>query len=124
MTHYMIAACILLAAVAAVAALFIRRAVLYRRRLHRAEAAPQPQPPRRQENYEEVYLKSGSLRMRQPVYISRETHRSVVRLVHLLALAGKKISVGGYIDNVLAEHLRQHREEIAGLCRDHTDDLL
>ena len=34
------------------------------------------------------------LKTRQPVYISQEIHRSVIKLVHLLALAGKEISVG------------------------------
>jgi hypothetical protein len=71
-----------------------------------------------------VYLKRRELKTRQPVYISQEIHRSIIKLVHLLALAGKEISVGGYIDNVLAEHLRQHKDEIAELYRSGIDDIL
>lgn len=73
---------------------------------------------------DEVYLKRRELKTRQPVYISQEIHRSIIKLVHLLALAGKEISVGGYIDNVLAEHLRQHKDEIAELYRSGIDDIL
>lgn len=79
---------------------------------------------RRRGSYDEVYLKRRELKTRQPVYISQEIHRSVIKLVHLLALAGKEISVGGYIDNVLAEHLRQHKDEIAELYRSGIDDIL
>lgn len=79
---------------------------------------------RRKGSYDEVYLKRRELKTRQPVYISQEIHRSVIKLVHLLALAGKEISVGGYIDNVLAEHLRQHKDEIAELYRSGIDDIL
>lgn len=79
---------------------------------------------RRRGSYGEVYLKRRELKTRQPVYISQEIHRSIIKLVHLLALAGKEISVGGYIDNVLAEHLRQHKDEIAELYRSGIDDIL
>ena len=79
---------------------------------------------RRRGSYDEVYLKRRELKTRQPVYISQEIHRSIIKLVHLLALAGKEISVGGYIDNVLAEHLRQHKDEIAELYRSGIDDIL
>ena len=81
-------------------------------------------PRRRRGSYDEVYLKRRELKTRQPVYISQEIHRSIIKLVHLLALAGKEISVGGYIDNVLAEHLRQHKDEIAELYRSGIDDIL
>lgn len=79
---------------------------------------------RRKGSYDEVYLRRKEIKTRQPVYISQEIHRSVTKLVHLLALTGREISVGGYIDNVLSEHLRQHREEITALCRDKMDDFL
>ena len=79
---------------------------------------------RRRGSYDEVYLKRRELKTRQPVYISQEIHRSIIKLVHLLALAGKEISVGGYIDNVLAEHLRQHKDEIAELYRSGIDYIL
>lgn len=79
---------------------------------------------RRKGNYDEVYLKKKELKTRQPVYISQEVHQDITRLVHLLALMDKGISVGGYIDNVLAEHLKQHKEEIADLYRQQLDDFI
>ena len=85
---------------------------------------PEGKSRRRRGSYDEVYLKRRELKTRQPVYISQEIHRSIIKLVHLLALAGKEISVGGYIDNVLAEHLRQHKDEIAELYRSGIDDIL
>ena len=77
-----------------------------------------------QGNYDETFLKRKELKTRQPVYISQGIHASIIRLVHLLALAGKEISVGGYIDNVLAEHLEQHKEEITELYRKQLDNIL
>jgi hypothetical protein len=85
--------------------------------------APQPrrETPRRRrgqaESYDEVFLKRKDFKIRQSVYISKETHAEVGRLVHLLGMAGKEISVGGYIDNVVAEHLESHKEFIAEMRR-------
>jgi len=69
------------------------------------------------ENYDEVFLKRKDFKIRQSVYISQETHAAVGRLVHLLGMAGKEISVGGYIDNVVTEHLESHKEFIADMRR-------
>lgn len=75
-------------------------------------------------DYAEVFLRRKELKNRQSVYISKEIHASIVRLVHVLALAGKEISVGGYIDNVLAEHMESHKEVIADLFRQQLDTFL
>ena len=95
-----------------------------RRRTRPTDGTAKGKSRRRRGSYDEVYLKRRELKTRQPVYISQEIHRSIIKLVHLLALAGKEISVGGYIDNVLAEHLRQHKDEIAELYRSGIDDIL
>ncbi len=86
-------------------------------------------PPRKRkrgqvETYDEVFLKRKELKTRQSVYISQEIHASIARLVHVLALAGKEISVGGYIDNVLAEHMESHKDVIAELYRQQLDKFL
>ncbi len=75
-------------------------------------------------NYSRTFLKKKDLKSRQPVYISKTIHQSVTKLVHLLALSGKEISVGVYIDNILTEHLKQNKEEIAELCRKQMDSFL
>lgn len=81
-------------------------------------------PRRRKGNYDEIYLRRKEIKSRQPVYISQQIHQSITRLVHLLALANKEISVGGYIDNVLAEHLERHKDEIAELYRSQMNEFL
>lgn len=85
---------------------------------------PKNKSRRRKGNYDEVFLKRKELKTRQPVYISQHIHERIIKLVHLLALADKDISVGGYIDNVLEEHLEQHKDEIADLYRRQIDDLM
>ena len=79
---------------------------------------------RRRGSYDEVYLKRRELKTRQPVYISQEIHRSIIKLVHLLALAGKEISVGGYIDTYNEFQTYLDKDEIAELYRSGIDDIL
>ncbi|MDD3910356.1 hypothetical protein SDC9_156559 [bioreactor metagenome] len=78
---------------------------------------------RRKGSYDEVFLKNKDLKARQPVYISQEIHQEIKKVVHLLALSNQEISVGGYINNVLADHLEQHKEDIAELRRRQIENL-
>lgn len=73
-----------------------------------------------QQSYKQRYLRFCPLPSRQPVYISRQLHQTVTKLVHLLALSGNKISVGGYIDNILTDHLLQYKDEIEKLSKQYT----
>lgn len=68
-------------------------------------------------NYDEVFLNNKDLKARQPVYISREVHGEIKRVVNFLAITGKEISVGGYINNVLVDHLMQYKDDIDDLHR-------
>lgn len=81
------------------------------------EPAPKNKPRRRRGNYDEVFLSNKDLKARQPVYISKEIHGEIKKVVNLLALTGKEMSVGGYINNVLADHLEQYKEDIDDLHR-------
>lgn len=89
-------------------------------------------PPRResskrkrgQVDYGDVFLKRKEFKNRQSVYISQEVHATISRLVHVLALTGNEISVGGYIDNVLCEHLENYKEVFAQMYRKQLDQLL
>lgn len=89
-------------------------------------------PPRResskrkrgQAEYGDVFLKRKEFKTRQSVYISQEVHASIARLVHVLALTGNEISVGGYIDNVLSEHLESYKEVFSEMYRKQLDQLL
>lgn len=82
-----------------------------------SEPVPKGKTRRRKGNYDEVFLKKKELKTRQPVYISLDIHLRIKNVIQWLALAGKEISVGGYIDNVLADHLEQHKDEIDELKR-------
>ncbi len=77
----------------------------------------------RKGNYDEVFLKNKDLKARQPVYISPEIHQKIKKVVHWLALSNQEISVGGYINNVLADHLEQYREDIAEFRRRQIENL-
>ena len=72
--------------------------------------------------YGEKFLKRNELKTRQCVYISGQIHAVISRLVHVIA--DKDITVGGYIDTVLAEHLERHKEEINELDRQKREDLI
>lgn len=72
--------------------------------------------------YGEKFLKRNELKTRQCVYISGQIHAVISRLVHVIA--DKDITVGGYIDTVLAEHLERHKEVINELYRQKREDLI
>lgn len=72
--------------------------------------------------YGEKFLKRNELKTRQCVYISGQIHAVISRLVHVIT--DKDITVGGYIDTVLAEHLERHKEEINELYRQKREDLI
>lgn len=77
-------------------------------------------PRRRRNSYEGTFLNVKACRARQTVYISQATHQAISKLVHLLALKGIEMSVGGYIDNVMADHFQQHRDDIAEMFQQHS----
>lgn len=72
--------------------------------------------------YGEKFLRRNELKTRQCVYISGQIHTVISRLVHVIA--DKDITVGGYIDTVLAEHLERHKDEINELYRQKREDLI
>lgn len=61
-------------------------------------------------DYETTFLQRNELKARQSVYISKEIHEKVSRIVSVLG--GKDLSVGGYIDNVLSQHFESYMDEI------------
>ncbi len=75
-------------------------------------------------SYKETFLKRNEIKTRQCVYISFDVHAVITKFVRALVDAGNDISVGGYIDIVLNEHLQLHKEEINEIYRQRPDDLL
>jgi hypothetical protein len=56
------------------------------------------------------------------VYISQRIHATISEIVKVIA--DKEVSVGGYIDNVLLQHLEAHKEEINELYKRDRKDLI
>ncbi|GHV48337.1 hypothetical protein FACS1894181_03790 [Bacteroidia bacterium] len=73
--------------------------------------------------YTDKFLKRRELKTRQCVYISHDVHGIVARLVRSFTDQGRDITVGGYIDTVLTEHFKEHRQEINELYRQRNGDL-
>lgn len=71
-------------------------------------------------SYDTAYLKRNEIKTRQCVYISREIHKRISRIVSVLAK--HELTVGGYIDLILERHLEENKEEINGLLRKEIDD--
>ena len=72
------------------------------------------------ESYDAAFLKRNEIKTRQCVYISREIHKRVSRIVSVLAK--HELTVGGYIDLILERHLEENQEEINVLLRKEIDD--
>ena len=96
-------------------------------------AAP---PPKRSEHrdssgrrrglpsYREVFVSRNEIKHRQCVYISHEVHSLVSSLVRALVEQGGEITVGGYIDKVLYEHLQAYKDDINELYRNSRPELV
>lgn len=79
-------------------------------------------PERQDEDYNELFLRRNEIKTRQCVYISRDVHGKILRIVN--DIAGGEISVGGYVDTVLRQHLEQHKERINELYKKQREDLI
>lgn len=77
---------------------------------------------RQSADYTATFLKRNEIKTRQCVYISREIHNQISRIVNVIS--DKEITVGGYIDTVLACHLEQHKDEIKELYKKQLENLI
>lgn len=67
-------------------------------------------------------LASREIKVRKCVYISREVQEKVARVVN--TLSNGESSIGSYVDNVLLEHLNEHKDEINELYYQQMKDLV
>ena len=72
--------------------------------------------------YDSVFLQRNEIKTRQCVYISLEIHTKISRIVNVIT--DKEVTVGGYIDTVLAQHLELHKDEINELYKKQREDLI
>ena len=68
------------------------------------------------ENYKAVFCQKRTVCNRQSVYISGEIQKRIMQIVGVIA--GKQISIGNFIDNVLEEHLNTHNDVLSALYRE------
>ena len=63
-------------------------------------------------DYDTTFLKGMDIPARygKPVYVRREYHERIAKIS--MMLTGGKVSLSASIDNVLAQHFEQYREEI------------
>ena len=76
---------------------------------------PKEQVRRKRSNidYSDKFLQRNELKVRSCVYISQKVHASITKIVKMIS--DKDVTVGGYIDNILIEHLETHKDEIIEL---------
>ena len=83
------------------------------------------EPVRRKRNnvdYSSMFLGRNEIKVRACVYISQRVHATISEIVRVIA--DKDVTVGGYIDNVLLQHLEAHKEEINDLYKKERRDLI
>jgi Protein of unknown function (DUF3408). len=73
-------------------------------------------------DYSSTFLQKNEIKTRQCVYISQRIHATISEIVKVIA--DKEVSVGGYIDNVLLQHLEAHKDEINELYKKDRKDLI
>lgn len=61
-------------------------------------------------DYSTQFLGRNELKSRSCVYISGRIHAAISEILRVVA--DKDITVGGYIDTILAQHLEAHKDEI------------
>ena len=73
-------------------------------------------------NYKETFIRRNEIKTRVCVYISHSMHDKIVKLTR--ALEDTNVTIGGYIDTVLSEHLERHKDEINEIYRKSRENLL
>ena len=75
----------------------------------------EPQKRRRleQSEYRETYFEKVDLTDRQSIYISRETHLTLLSIVNVIG--GHKANISSYVENIILHHLESHKDEINNL---------
>jgi len=94
--------------------------------LEQQEQPERPKEPTRRRrgnvDYSSLFLQKNELKTRSCVYISQRIHTMISEIVRFIA--DKDVTVGGYIDNVLLQHLEAHKDEINGLYKRERKDLI
>ena len=63
-----------------------------------------------QTNYQEIYFERLDFTNRQPLWLTRETHLTLLKIVNVIG--GHKATLSSYVENIILQHLESHKEEI------------
>ena len=66
-----------------------------------------------QTNYREIYFERVDFTDRQPFWLTRETHLTLLKIVNVIG--GHKARLSSYVENIILQHLESHKEEINNL---------
>ena len=77
---------------------------------------------RSEEDYNELFLRRNEIKTRQCVYISRDVHGKILKIVN--DIAGGEISVVAEAFTEMRRHLEQHKERINELYKKQREDLI
>ena len=61
-----------------------------------------------QTNYREIYFKRVDFTDRQPLWLTRETHLTILKIVNVIG--GHKATLSSYVENIIRQHLESHKE--------------
>lgn len=81
-----------------------------------------PSDEDRKLSYKEKFICRNEIKKRDCVYISHDIHSKIMKLTKVMD--DRKITIGGYIDTVLREHLKEYKNEINNLYLESRKDLL
>lgn len=74
---------------------------------------PKETPTRKrnaQTDYRKTYFEKVDLSDRQQISISRETHLTLFTIANMIG--GHKATISSYVENIILQHLENHKEEI------------
>ncbi len=60
------------------------------------------------DSYRIKYLSKVDVPTRQLIYVSEELHEALTKIVQ--GVGGKRATLGSYVDNILRNHLSEHKE--------------
>jgi len=66
-----------------------------------------------QTNYREIYFERVNFTDRQPLWLTRKTHLTLLKIVNVIG--GRRATLSSYVENIILQHLESHKEEINDL---------
>ena len=61
-------------------------------------------------DYREAFFKKVDLSYRKSIYIAKETHSTLLKIVNIIG--ERKTNLSSYVENIILQHLESHKEEI------------